>query len=321
MARPFRFAVQAYRPGSGTEWRELARRTEALGYAALHTTDHYLGPGAVSERTGHRPVTFAPVPAMAVAAEVTTTLRVGCRMFCVGYHSPVVLAKTIATLAELSDGRTEAGLGAGWLQAEYDGMGLPFPPAGERVEHLQEFLVLLRQFLAGEPLEVAGRHVQVSGMDPLPVPARPVPVMIGGGAPRVLRLAGAQADIVSVNFNNRAGTLGPDGIATSGAEQTRQKVGWVQEGAGERFPDVELEIGAYFVAVEGRSELGQEQLSAQTGLTGQALRTFPHALVGSVDAVCEELQRRREEYGFSCITVGDRALEAFAPVVERLAGT
>ena len=320
MARPFRFAVQAYRPGSGAQWRDLARRVEALGYSALHTSDHYLGPGAISDATGHRPVTLAPIPAMAVAAEVTSTLRIGCRMFCVGYHSPVVLAKTIASLAELSLGRTEAGLGAGWLQAEYDGMGVRFPPAGERVDHLQEFVALLRQFLAGEPLELTGRHVRVSGMGPLPVPTSPVPVMIGGGSPRVLRLAGAQADIVSVNFDNRSGVIGADSIATSGAEQTRRKLGWVREGAGDRFGDVELEIGAYFVAIAGRTEATEEQLSAQTGLTGEDLRTFPHALVGSVDAVCDELERRREEYGFSYVTVGDRAVEAFAPVVDRLAG-
>ena len=116
--RPFRFAVQAYRPESGRALRDLARQVEDLGYSALHTSDHYLGPGPVSEATGHRPVTLAPVPAMAVAAEVTTTLRIGCRMFCVGYHQPYVLAKEIATLAELSGGRTEVGLGAGWLQAE-----------------------------------------------------------------------------------------------------------------------------------------------------------------------------------------------------------
>ena len=76
--RPFRFAVQVYRPESGVAWRELARQVEGLGYSALHTSDHYLGPGAVSEATGHRPVTLAPIPAMAVAAEVTSRLRIGC---------------------------------------------------------------------------------------------------------------------------------------------------------------------------------------------------------------------------------------------------
>jgi len=64
----------------------------------------------------------------------------------------------------------------------------------------------------------------------------------------------------------------------------------------------------------------EEHLSAQTGLARDDLRTFPHALVGSVDALCEELERRREEYGFSYVTVGDRAVDAFAPVVDRLTG-
>jgi probable F420-dependent oxidoreductase len=316
---PFRFAVQAYRPESGKVWRELARRVEALGYSALHTSDHYLGPGPVSESTGHRPVTLAPIPAMAVAAEVTSTLRIGCRMFCVGYHQPYVLAKEIATLAELSDGRTEVGLGAGWLQAEYDAMGLPFPPAGERIRYLAEVIALLKEFFAGRPANIQGEHVRVSGMSPLPLLDAPPPITVGGGAPRILRLAGAEADVVSINFNNRSGVIGADSVASSGHEETVRKLGWVREGAGERFGQLELEFAAYFLAVEGGATT-EEQLSAQTGLAGQELRTFPHALVGSVDEICEELERRREVYGFSYVTVGDRAIDAFAPVVERLTG-
>jgi probable F420-dependent oxidoreductase len=317
--RPFRFAVQAYRPDSGLAWRELARRVEALGYSALHTSDHYLGPGPVSDATGHRPVTLAPVPAMAVAAEATTTLRIGCRMFCVGYHQPYVLAKEIATLAELSGGRTEVGLGAGWLQAEYEAMGLRFPPAGERITHLAEFTALLKDFLAGRPARTEGAHVRVHGMSPLPLLETPPPLTIGGGAPRILRLAGAEADIVSINFNNRSGVIGADSVATSGHEETVRKLGWVREGAGERFGELELEIAAYFLGVDGGATT-EEQLAAQTGLVGEDLRTFPHALVGSVEAICAELERRREVYGFSYITVGDRSIDAFAPVVERLAG-
>ena len=318
-SRPFRFAVQAYRPDSGKAWRELARSVEGLGFSALHTSDHYLGPGSVSEATGHRPVTLAPVPAMAVAAEATSTLRIGCRMFCVGYHHAYVLAKEIATLAELSGGRTEVGLGAGWLEAEYDAMGIPFPRAGDRVTHLAEFIALLEDFLAGRPADTRGTHVQVRDMSPLPLLEAPPPIMVGGGAPRVLRLAGAKADIVSVNFNNRSGVIGADSVTTSGAQETAQKLAWVREGAGERYEDLELEFAAYFLAVEGGGTT-QEQLTAGTGLSGEALRTFPHALVGSVDAICEELERRREVYGFSYVTIGDREVEAFAPVVARLSG-
>jgi probable F420-dependent oxidoreductase len=318
--KPFRFAVQAYRAESGSAWRALAKQVEGLGYSALHTSDHYLGPGPVSESTGHRPVTLAPVPAMAVAAEATTTLRVGCRMFCVGYHHAFVLAKEIVSLAELSGGRTEVGLGAGWLAAEYEGMGIPFPSPAQRVAHLAEFVDLLKRSAGGAPLELSGQHVNIHGMGLLPVLPCTPPIMIGGGAPRVLRLAGAEADIVSVNFNNRSGVIGADSVATSGQEETRRKLEWVREGAGDRFDDLELEIAPYFLAIEGRTETTQDQLEQQLGLAGEDLRAFPHALVGSVDSICDELERRREELGFSYFTVGDRALEAFAPVVERLTG-
>jgi len=317
--KPFRFAVQAYRPESGRAWRDLARRVEDLGFSALHTSDHYLGPGPVSDATGHRPVTLAPVPAMAVAAEVTSTLRIGCRMFCVGYHHAYVLAKEIATLAELSDGRTEVGLGAGWLAAEYAAMGIPFPSAGERVTHLTEFTSMVKDFLAGRPAATTGTYVNVRDMAPLPLLGTAPPIMVGGGAPRVLRFAGREADIVSINFNNRSGVIGADSVASSGHEETLQKLGWVREGAGDRYDEVELEVAAYFLAVVGGAT-SEEELTAATGLAGEELRTFPHALVGSVDAVCDELERRREVYGFSYVTIGDRSVDAFAAVVDRLTG-
>jgi probable F420-dependent oxidoreductase len=316
---PFRFAVQAYRPESGRAWRELARKVESLGFSALHTSDHYLGPGVVAEKTSHRPVTLAPIPAMAVAAEATSTLLIGCRMFCVGYHHAYVLAKEIATLAELSGGRTEVGLGAGWLEAEYAAMGLPFPSAGERISHLAEFIDLLKDFLAGRAADTDGTHVRVHGMSPLPLLSNAPPLMVGGGAPRILGLAGAQADIVSINFNNRSGVVGADSVATSGHQETLRKLAWVREGAGERFPALELEVGAYFLVLDGGTTT-RESVERATGLAGEELRSFPHALVGSVDAVCDELERRREVYGFSYVTVGDREIEAFAPVVARLTG-
>ena len=77
----------------------------------------------------------------------------------------------------------------------------------------------------------------------------------------------------------------------------------------------------YFISIEGRSEITPEAVSARTGMEIGDLKRFPHAAVGSVDEVCEELQRRREEYGFSYITVGDAHLDAYLPIVERLAGT
>jgi alkanesulfonate monooxygenase SsuD/methylene tetrahydromethanopterin reductase-like flavin-dependent oxidoreductase (luciferase family) len=129
MTRPFRFGLQAFEASSGSAWTETARRAEALGYCTLFTTDHHFGPGEISTSSGHRPVDVAPISAMTMAAAVTTTLRVGCRVFCVDYHQPVVLAKELATVDFLTDGRVEAAFGAGWVAAEYEGLGIPMDTA------------------------------------------------------------------------------------------------------------------------------------------------------------------------------------------------
>jgi probable F420-dependent oxidoreductase len=321
VTRPFRFACQAYRPTSGKEWRDLARRVEDLGYSTLHVPDHVVGPGPLSEASGHRVQTVAAIPAMAVAAAVTTTLRVGSRLLCVAYHHPVVLAKEAATLDMLSDGRLEFGLGAGWLSDEYEAMGIGFDSPAARIDRLSETLDLIEQCFSGEQVDLNGEYIQAHGFRAIPavVQSPRPPLMIGGGGKRILTLAGERADIVSVNFNNRGGVLGPDSIATSTSAETHRKLDWVRQGAGDRFEDVELEIAAYFVAIDGTGGAVQ-RLTEQLKLPAEELQSFPHALIGSVDEICDELQRRREEYGFSYITVGDAVAEEFAPVVKQLAG-
>ncbi|ORM35982.1 TIGR03621 family F420-dependent LLM class oxidoreductase [Williamsia sp. 1135] len=318
--KPFRFAAQVYRANTGQEWRDVAHKVEDMGYSALHVSDHYIGPGAALDPTGHRPVTMAPITSMAVAAEVTDTLKIGCRMFCTSYHEPVVLAKEAATLAMFAPDRIEIGLGAGWLGSEYDAMGIDFPAAGLRVDRLEETVELITQYLAGNEIKVDGTFVKAHGFSPLPVPEITPPIMIGGGARRVLTLAGRTADIVSINFNNRSGVLGSDSVLTSTVDETHKKLGWVRGGAGDRMADIELETGAYFVAIEGQTDVTEDALIERTGFSRAELRAFPHALVGTVDDICDQLEQRREEFGFSYFTIGDRAYEQFAPIVERMTG-
>src|SRR5215831_12679055 len=107
--RPFRFAVQAASAKSSKEWRDLAHRVEDLGYSTLFLADHYNDRLPFSQE-------LAPIAAMATAAAVTSTLRIGCRVFCVDYHEPAALAKEAATLDVLSDGRLEFGIGGGWSE-------------------------------------------------------------------------------------------------------------------------------------------------------------------------------------------------------------
>lgn len=320
--RPFRFAVQSFNASSASEWRERAVRVEALGYSALHLADHIIGPGPAIERSRHPIQALAAVPAMAMAAEATSTLRIGSRVFCVDYRHPAMLAKEAATLDLLSDGRLELGLGAGWLRDEYEAIGLDFDPPGTRIDRLTEVLDFVQAHMQEGELEIRGDHVHAREYEGVPKPVqRPhPPIMIGGGSPRVLRLAGARADIVSFNFNNRSGQIGPEGIALSTAEETSRKLGWVREGAGDRFDEIELEIGAYFTVVTDAAEVTAEGMGKAFGLGRDEMLAFPHALIGSVDGICAELERRREVYGIHYVTVGDDAIDVFAPVVAKLAG-
>lgn len=319
--RPFRFAVQSFSADSASEWRERARRAEALGYSALHLADHLVGPGRVVDTTHHPVQALAAVPAIAMAAEATSTLRVGCRVFCNDYRHPAVLAKEVATLDLLSGGRLEFGLGAGWLAGEYEAIGIDFDPARVRIERMEETLQFVRAHMTGEPLDFQGRFLSVSGYSGLPLPVqRPhPPIMIGGGSRRVLQIAAREADIVSLNFNNRSGQIGPDGVRSGTADATAEKIRWIRDAAGDRFGELELEIGCYFTFV-GDTGATAEAMAGAFGLEAEEMRRHPHALFGSPEEIAEELLRRREAYGISYVTVSDPALEAFAPVVAQLTG-
>jgi probable F420-dependent oxidoreductase len=322
MARPFRFAIQSFSAPTAKEWRERARRVESLGYSALHLADHILGPGPALERTNHPLQTLAAVPAMAVAAEATSTLRIGCRVFCIDYRHPAMLAKEAATLDLLSEGRTEIGLGAGWLEGEYNAIGLGFDRPGLRIERLAETITVLRQHMGDGEIDFSGKHMKLSEFEgsPKSIQKPHPPLMIGGGGRKVLTLAGREADIVSFNLNNRSGVIGPDGLMLSTAEETAKKVGWVREGAGDRFDDLELEIGAYFTFVGDQADGMAAGMAGAFGFSKEEMLAHPHGLFGTVDGICEELERRRSAYGISYVTVPDNVIEDFAPVVAKLAG-
>jgi hypothetical protein len=114
--------------------------------------------------------------------------------------------------------------------------------------------------------------------------------------------------------------IGSDGVNSSTADCTTEKVDWVKEAAGDRYDEIELEIGAYFTFVTDQKETVSDGMAAAFGLTGDEMRAHPHGLFGSPDEIVDELERRRELYDISYVTVNDIAMEDFAPVVARLTG-
>ncbi|MFF2846317.1 TIGR03621 family F420-dependent LLM class oxidoreductase [Streptomyces sp. NPDC058001] len=317
--RPFRFAVQATRATSAAEWRDLARRVEGLGYSTLFTADHYLGPGPASRAAGQPPQHLAPIAAMATAAAVTERLRVGCRVFCVDYHVPAVLAKEAATLDLLSDGRLEFGVGGGWSAPEYRAMGLEFAPAPQRITKLAEVVALVKAHGAGHELAEKGEFVQVSGYSGLPLPAqRPhPPIMIGGGRRRVLSLAAREADIVSIS-NVPFQPVNADGLTPR--EEARRRLGYVQEAAGDRLGTLDIESSPYFTEITGDPRAAVARIAQRMRVPADGLLDHPNVLMGDVDGIVERLEERRETLGVNYVSVQQAQVDAFAPIVDRLSG-
>jgi probable F420-dependent oxidoreductase len=316
----FRFAVQATNAADAREWREFASRVEQLGYSTLLLADHYLGPGPAQRAARTPRQDLAPIAAMAAAAAHTTTLRVGCRVFCIDYHVPAVLAKEVATLDLLSDGRLELGIGAGWSQTEYEAMGLTFETPGRRIAKLKEVVALVKAHCAGAELAQAGEYVDVSGYAGTPRSAQQPhpPIMIGGGGRRVLTYAGREADIVSINTVPFAPHT-DDGLTPH--EEAVRRFDYVAAAAGSRVGDLDIESSPYFVSITDDPERAHTRIGAKTGIAPEILRDHPNVLVGSADAITETLRARREAYGVNYVTVQQAQAERFAPIVARLTGT
>jgi probable F420-dependent oxidoreductase len=319
---PFRFAVQSLGTTTNRGWLEEARRAEALGYSALHTSDHFLGPGAALDASHHPVQMFAPLPALAAAAGVTSTLRLGCRVLCVDYRVPALLAHELATLDALSEGRLEVGLGAGWFADEYEAAGLRMDAPGERIARLESLVRALKAYFGGEELNIEDGPVTMRGYRGVPaVVQRPhPPILIGGGGPKVLALAARHADIVSINSNQRSGKVHDDSVSSATAQHTDEQIRVVRKAAGDRFGSLEIEMGAYFTLVTNDLRGGLARVSRRTGVEPDELADHPHVLVGSVEHICEQLCERRARYGLSYVTVFAHVMDPFAGVVARLAG-
>ncbi len=316
----FRFSWQAFEANSAKEWKEKAKKAEDSGFSAFHLADHYLGPGPALEKAAHPVQNIAAVPAIMSAASATNSIKVGCRVFCTSYRPAGVLAKEAMTIDFLTEGRLELGLGAGWIASEYEALGIPFDPPGKRIKRLEETISIIKSHMLGDSLDFIGEEVKATGYESLPAAANgKVPLMIGGGAPRVLGIAGREADIVSINYNNSAGHLAGS-RETDTANETLKKIQWVKDGAGNRFEELELEIGAYLTVVTDSQKETAQSFSEMLGMSTEEMLSFPHALIGSVDYICEELEKRRELYGISYISFPDNAAESAIPIVERLSG-
>lgn len=307
--RPFRFGVQLSAAPDARTWRDRARQAEDLGYATLWMPDHF------DDQWG-------PLVGLTAAAAATTTINIGALVFDNDYRHPAVLAKEMATLDVVSGGRVELGMGAGWLRSDYERQGLRFDEPGTRVDRMEEGVQVVKALWSDGPATFEGDHYRLDGATGWPRPLqqpRP-PILVAGGGRRVLGVAAREADIVGFNTSLGAGAVGPEAARSALAGRFRERVAWVREAAGDRFDHLELHCNTAFCLVGVDRRATAEAVAPGFGITPDEALEVPVALVGSVDEICASLERRREEYGFSYWAVPGDSLEAFAPVVARMAG-
>jgi probable F420-dependent oxidoreductase len=303
------FVAQLTKAASRDEWLALGRRVEAMGYAGVSVSDH-IGPQ------------LAPLVALAALAPVTERLTLGTNVLANDFRHPAMLAKELATLDVLSGGRVVAGIGAGWMSADYEQTGIALDRAGVRIDRLVEAVQVLRGSWADAPFSFHGEHYRVSNLDGQPKPVqRPGPrVLVGGGARRILSEAARHADIVGIALDNRAGEMGEHSWRSTTRDAFREKLAWVHAAAAAR-PDGRtppISVRVLLVAVTDARGAAAD-LGRPVGLDAGAVLDSPHALVGSASSIADTLRRRRDELGIAHYVVSQAAVESLAPVVAALA--
>jgi probable F420-dependent oxidoreductase len=315
MARRFRFAVQLDEPLEGLTWADSCRAVEGWGYSTLMVPDHF------DEGIG-------PITAMATAAAVTTELRVAPLVLACDFRHPATIARELATIDLLSEGRLEVGLGAGWKRSDYDSSGIPMDRPGVRVTRMIEHATILKGLFTNDSFTFHGEHYTVTDLpgEPRTHSGSGPPFLIGGGAPRVLRFAGRFADIVGVNPSIHSGEIDTAAAQDGLPERIDEKFSWVAEGVAERDDGRragDLDHNAWLAAAEITDDRDgvAELVAAAFGVDASLAVSSPVVLVGTESQVAEELRTRRERWGYNYTVIPGASAAAFAPVVAELTGT
>ena len=311
MTGAIRFGIVAESARDGPAWADHARAAEDAGVGSLLLRDHFSA-GAFGQQ-------LAPFSALATAAAVTTRLRVGTLVLSNDFRHPAILAHEAASLHYLSGGRFELGLGAGWYQPEYDAAGISFDRAGQRIDRLEESLIILRGLLDGKRVQHHGEWYHIDGLelDVMPEHHGRPPAPMSTGGPRMLRLAAAHADIVGLLpapiKAHDDGDDPHDRLPPTAARRSCRR----RPAAGDRFSQLELSALATFTLTTRRRP-STEGLIAQRGWEGidvEAVWQMPTIYIGSPAQIHEDLQARRERFGLSYLITSDRDLPTLGAVI------
>jgi probable F420-dependent oxidoreductase len=304
--RPFRFGILTKGAPTRAGWLDVLGRVQDGGFDSLHVPLHSTPQ-------------FSPAVALADAA-ARTALRLGTLVHNNDLQHPALLARDAATLALLSDGRFELGIGAGWMERDYRQLGLPMDPGRDRVSRLAEAIEILRLSWSGEEFSFHGEHYHLDSFQGLSGP--PVQLLIGVGGRRMLRLAARSADIVSFTRDLSAGARPQDIAADVSLESTEAKARTLRAHLGARAADVELSILVIRTGTGSGAEARLHEYASSSGVSGATARQTPENLLArSLPELVDLIQERRARTGISYYVLREPDLDQAAPLVARLADT
>jgi probable F420-dependent oxidoreductase len=304
--RAFRFGLLTKGAPSRRAWLELLARVEGAGFDSLQIPLHSTPQ-------------FSPFVALADAA-ARTSLTLTTLVHNNDVQHPALLARDATTLALLSGGRVELGIGAGWMDRDYQQLGIPMDPGRERVDRLAEAIEILRGSWSGEPFSFHGKHYAVEGLQGLAGPR--VPLLVGAGGDRMLRLAARTADIVSFSRSMSAGSTLPEIAADASLESVERKSRLLRAYLGPRAQKVALHILVVRAGTGAEAESQLRDYVSATGVDECTARQTPEHLLGSgPDELAGLLEERRARTGITYYAFRDVHLDQVRPLVERLAGT
>lgn len=302
----FRFGILTKGTATKKAWLELVRRVDYAGFGTLLVPVHSTPQ-------------FSPAVALADVA-ARTSLRIGTLVHNNGMQHPALLAREAATLAVLSEGRFELGVGSGWMERDYQQLGMTLEPGGVRVPQLAEAIEVMRRCWSGDEFTFHGKHYHIESFKGLAAPS--IPLLVGAGGDRMLRLAADAADIVSMSRSMSAGSMPWEIAADASLESTERKAAAVQARLGERTAEVELNILVVRAAVGVDARAKLDDYMTTTGVNPQTARETPeNLLASSPDEAVDLIQERRARTGISYYVFRDQDLDQVRTLVERLAGT
>ena len=312
MSDPLRFIAAMPRlRKDGATWVAEARRLETLGFDTVAVSEHVT--------SGWR---LASLAAMAFAAASTSRLRVLSLVVQNDLHHPAMLAKDIATIDALSDGRVELGIGTGWLPDDYTALGLTLESGPTRIARLAEALEVIRRYFTMKFVDFAGDHYRINHLESLPrcVQQPHPPILVGAGSPRMLDLAGRTADIVGIHARMGGNVIDRAAVADLTSASIGAKIERVRAAAAEAGrPAPRLQFSCYHLRVTDAPGGSGPRSSWATHVEAEVdlLRDSPAVLVGTAAECAERLLEWRERFGITYWHLGPD-VDAAARVINEI---